>query len=86
MGSYLLLLSTITGTSSLPLLDRTMIASAIIPFIASTVLLLILRVSEAKKNDYARKLTIHKIESENSSLKTNIGCPFDFLLQASSLP
>ena len=54
----LLSLTTITGTSSLPLLDRTMIASAIIPFIASTVLLLTLRVSEAKKTDYARKLTI----------------------------
>jgi hypothetical protein len=54
----LLSLTTITGTSFLPLLDRTMIASAIIPFIASTVLLLTLRVNEAKKTDYARKLTI----------------------------
>jgi hypothetical protein len=35
----LLSLTTITGTSSLPLLDRTMIASAISPFIASTVFL-----------------------------------------------
>src|SRR5919108_1052586 len=42
--------------SSLPLLDKSMIASAIIPFIVSTVLLLNLRLNEAKRNDYARKL------------------------------
>jgi hypothetical protein len=42
----------------LPLRDRTMIASAIIPFIASTILLLNLRLNEAKRTDYARKLAI----------------------------
>jgi hypothetical protein len=46
------------SSSSLPLLDKSMIASAIIPFIVSTVLLLNLRLNEAKRNDYARKLTI----------------------------
>ncbi|MDQ3836704.1 MAG: hypothetical protein M3270_07200 [Thermoproteota archaeon] len=35
-----------------------MIASAIIPFIASTIVLLTVRLSEAKKTDYGRKLTI----------------------------
>jgi len=45
------------SSSALPLLDKSMIASAIIPFIASTVLLLNLRLKEAKRNDYARKLT-----------------------------
>jgi hypothetical protein len=54
----LLSLTSITRTSSLPLLDRTMIASAIIPFIGSTIVLLTLRLSEAKKTDYGRKLTI----------------------------
>jgi hypothetical protein len=44
------------SSSSLPLLDKSMIASAIIPFIVSTVLLLNLRLNEAKRNDYARKL------------------------------
>jgi hypothetical protein len=39
------------------LLDKSMIASAIIPFIVSTVLLFNLRLNEAKRNDYARKLT-----------------------------
>jgi hypothetical protein len=42
------------SSSSLPLLDKSMIASAIIPFIVSTVLLLNLRLNEAKRNDYAR--------------------------------
>ena len=46
------------SSSSLPLLDKSMIASAIIPFIVSTILLLNLRLNEAKRNDYARKLTI----------------------------
>jgi hypothetical protein len=45
------------SSSSFPLLDKSMIASAIIPFIVSTVLLLNLRLNEAKRNDYARKLT-----------------------------
>ena len=45
----LLSLTSISGISSLSVLDRTMIASAIIPFIASTVLLLTLRLGEAKK-------------------------------------
>jgi hypothetical protein len=39
------------SSSALPLLDKSMIASAIIPFIASTVLLLNLRLKEAKRND-----------------------------------
>jgi hypothetical protein len=47
----------VTDSSSLSLLDKSMIASAIIPFIVSTVLLLNLRLNEAKRNDYARKLT-----------------------------
>jgi hypothetical protein len=42
------------SSSSLPLLDKSMIASAIIPFIVSTVLLRNLRLNEAKRNDYAR--------------------------------
>jgi hypothetical protein len=54
----LLSLASLSRTSSLPLLDRTMIASAIIPFIASTILLLNLRLNEAKRTDYARKLAI----------------------------
>jgi hypothetical protein len=54
----LLSLASISRTSSLPLLDRTMIASAIIPFIASTILLLNLRLNEVKRTDYARKLAI----------------------------
>jgi len=54
----LLSLASISRTSSLPLLDRTMIASAIIPFIASTILLLNLRLNEARRTDYARKLAI----------------------------
>jgi hypothetical protein len=42
-GALILLsLTSISGISSLSVLDRTMIASAIIPFIASTVLLLTL--------------------------------------------
>jgi len=45
----LLSLTSISGISSLSVLDRTMIASAIIPFIASTVSLLTLRLGEAKK-------------------------------------
>jgi hypothetical protein len=49
----LLSLASISRTSSLPLLDRIMIASAIIPFIASTILLLNLRLNEAKRTDYA---------------------------------
>lgn len=52
----LLSLASLSRTSSLPLLDRTMIASAIIPFIASSVLLLNLRLDETKRTDYARKL------------------------------
>jgi hypothetical protein len=39
------------SSSSLPLLDKSMIASAIIPFIVSTVLLLNLRLNEAKRNN-----------------------------------
>ena len=54
----LLSLASISRTSSLPLLDRTMIASAIIPFIASTILLLNLRLNEVKRTGYARKLAI----------------------------
>jgi hypothetical protein len=60
----LLTLTSLSGTfvtdssSSLPLLDRLMIASAIIPFIVSIILLLNLRLNEAKRSDYARKLTI----------------------------
>jgi amino acid transporter len=54
----LLSLASLSRTSSLSLLDRTMIASAIIPFIASTILLLNLRLNEAKRTDYARKLAI----------------------------
>ena len=57
----LLPLASISRTSSLPLLDRldrTMIASVIIPFIASTILSLNLRLNEAKRTDYARKLAI----------------------------
>jgi hypothetical protein len=38
-------LASISRTSSLPLLDRTIIASAIIPFISSTILLLNLRLN-----------------------------------------
>jgi hypothetical protein len=58
----LLSLASLSSTSSLPLLDRTMIASAIIPFIASTILLLNLRVNEARRTDYARKLAIGGID------------------------
>jgi type IV secretory pathway VirB4 component len=64
----LLTLTSLSGTfvtdssSSLPLLDRLMIASAIIPFIASTILLLNLRLNEAKRSDYARKLTNMEID------------------------
>ena len=54
----LLSLASISRTSSLPLLNRTMIASAIIPFIASTISLLNLRLNEAKRTDYATKLAI----------------------------
>lgn len=54
----LLSLASLSRTSSLPLLDRTMIASAIIPFIASTILLLNLRLDETRRTDYARKLAI----------------------------
>src|SRR5215212_1605681 len=54
----LLSLASISRTSSLPLLDRTMIASAIIPFIASTILFLNLRLNQAKRTDYGRKLAI----------------------------
>jgi hypothetical protein len=60
----LLTLTSLSGTfvtdssSSLPLLDKLMIASAIIPFIASTLLLLNLRLNEAKRSDYARRLTV----------------------------
>jgi hypothetical protein len=51
----LLTLTSLSGTfvtdssSSLPLLDKLMIASAIIPFIVSTILLLNLRLNEAKR-------------------------------------
>ena len=48
----------VTDSSSLPLLDRLMIASAIISFIASTLLLLNLRLNEAKRSNYARRLTV----------------------------
>jgi hypothetical protein len=54
----LLSLASLSRTSSLPLLDRTMIASAIIPFIESTILLLNLRLNESRRTDYARKLAI----------------------------
>jgi hypothetical protein len=63
ISGVLILLLTLTSfsgnfvtdsSSSLPLLDKSMIASAIIPFIVSTVLLLNLRLNEAKRNDYAR--------------------------------
>jgi hypothetical protein len=60
----LLTLTSLSGTfvtdssSSLPLLDRLMIAAAIIPFIASTLLLLNLRLNEAKRSNYARRLTV----------------------------
>jgi hypothetical protein len=46
----LLSLASLSRTSSLPLRDRTMIAS--------TILLLNLRLNEAKRTDYARKLAI----------------------------
>lgn len=50
LGVLILLpLTSISGISSLSVLDRTMVASAIIPFIASTVLLLTLQLGEAKK-------------------------------------
>ena len=49
----LLSLASLSRTSSLPLLDRT-----IIPFLASTILLLNLRLNEARRTDYARKLAI----------------------------
>jgi uncharacterized membrane protein YkvI len=51
----LLTLTSLSGTfvtdssSSLPLLDKLMIASAIIPFIVSAILLLNLRLNEAKR-------------------------------------
>jgi len=50
LGVLILLpLTSISGISSLSVLDRTTVASAIIPFIASTMLLLTLRLGEAKK-------------------------------------
>jgi hypothetical protein len=40
------------------LLDKPMIASAILLFIASIILFLNLRLNEAKRTDYARKMAI----------------------------
>ena len=54
----LLSLTFIARTTPLPLIDRAMMASAIVPFIVSTVSLLTLRLKETKRTDYARKLTI----------------------------
>jgi hypothetical protein len=42
---FVSLVASISRTSSLPLLDRTTISSAIIPFISSTILLLNLRLN-----------------------------------------